>query len=176
MQCKIATSEIPSRGCRRLPEKYQALARPNRQDFAVNDAVHTESLQPQPAVDLETAAGEEIAAEDEIDRGGDLLGLPEPPERDGGGDFRERLRLHAGHHGGANESRRDRADPDVVAGELLGPGDGHGEDAGFGRAVVGLSDVARARTARDIHDDATVAETDHALGGLARAEKDSGQI
>src|SRR5262249_30743025 len=114
-------------------------------------------LHAQTAIDLEAAAGEELILENEPHRLGDFLRLAEAPERDRRSHLGQHLGTHALDHRGADEARRDRAHADAIAGQLLGPHHRHGGDPGLGGAVIGLPGVARARDARDVHNDAAAA-------------------
>src|SRR5690606_37811272 len=111
---------------------------------------HFSRSYPEPAVELENPAIQIVVLEHEGRRGGDLRGLAEPLRRDRGGELREDLGLHAGHHLGLDEPRRDRVRTDAVPRELLRPDDREGRDARLGRGVVALTEIAFARYARDV--------------------------
>src|SRR6185369_6054728 len=69
-----------------------------------------------------------------------------------------------------------RADPNPVTGQFERPDHGHRGDARLGRGVVGLTHVAEARDAGDVHDHPAAAELDHAFRSLATAQEYAGQV
>src|SRR5918998_561529 len=96
-----------------------------------------------PAVNIEGLPCDVVAVLDqEAHCAGDLFWLTEAPQGD---RLQELLSLvigDAGYHIGLYEPGADRVHGYAVAGEFLGGGLGEAEQAGFGRRVVGLADIA----------------------------------
>ncbi len=107
---------------------------------------------------------------------GDFLRLAHTLERDPGGHFFQRFRLHAQSHFGFDEARCNAGDANAVARQFLGPGHGCRSDTGLGRRVVGLTDVASAGNRRDIDDRAAVVQLDHFRRDFTGAQEHAGQV
>src|SRR6266851_4111696 len=122
------------------------------------------------------------------DHPGDLLGRAEPADRDLGPDPVQHLVRDGGHHVGGDVARGDRVDgqPDPVPGRTLRPAElednlasqglGQPEQAGLGRGVVDLADVAGLADDRGHVDDPAGAVLDHVLDRGLGHEEGAGQV
>src|SRR5690606_12918296 len=123
----------------------------------------------QAAVDRQVGTGDVVGlvGGEEGDRAGDVARLPEPADRDLRHDPLARGIGHGARHGGFDETGRDAVDGDALAGGLARQGHGEAVQAGLGRGVVGLAEVAGLAADRADVDDASEAARDHALDRVA---------
>src|SRR5436309_2281629 len=98
----------------------------------------------QAAVDRDDAAGDVagVVVGQESHRPGDLPGVAEAADGNGGDDLVEDVLGHGGHHLGVGVAGGDAVDGDAFAGDLEGEAFGEAEQSRFGGGVVGLADVA----------------------------------
>ena len=90
-------------------------------------------LHRQAAVDVDGAAVEVVALEDELHGEPDVLGQADAADRDRGDQRVARLLVHALRHRRLDHAGRDRADADAERRELARPGHGVGRERGLRR-------------------------------------------
>ena len=131
------------------------------------------------AVDVQAGAGDEAGRIGGKEHHGarDLLGLPEPADRDLRNDLGiEHFLGHGGNHLGGDLARRDGVDGDAFGGTFERQRLGETVHAGLGGRVVRLSHLPLAAVdGRDVDDAAEVACT-HAVDHLARRVEDAVEI
>ena len=112
------------------------------------------ALHRQAAVDVDGAAVEVVALEDELHGEPDVLGQADAADRDRRDQRVARLLVHALRHRRLDHARRDGADADAERRELARPRHGVRGERGLRRRVVRLAAVAVARDRRHVDDDA----------------------
>ena len=128
----------------------------------------------EPAVDGERGSVDVcgVLGHEERDRGGDLVGPPDPP----GGDGLLEVVRDVGGHVGVDDAGRHRVDGDALAPHLARERAREAEQAGLGGGVVRLARVAAlGDDGRDVHD-AAPAGLEHVVERAARAVEGAVQV
>ena len=106
----------------------------------------------------------------------DLFGFTESIGWNHALDFGEGFGFHAGDHLGGDKAGCDRSSADTVTCELLGPGHSHRGDTGFGRGVVGLSNVSFFGDAGDVDQDTFLLTQDHMTRSFTSTQECSREV
>src|SRR5215469_7271549 len=150
----------------------------------------TDSSHVQAAVDGPYLAGDVggVIGGEEPDHPRDLLGLAQPAHRNLAPDLVQHLVRDGGQHVRGDKAGRDRVDgqPDPISRRALRPGEledglfgqrlGQSEQAGLGRRVVGLADIAGLADDRGHVDDPSGTALDHVLDRRLGHEEGTGQV
>src|SRR5580693_3065521 len=172
-----ADTALPA-AARRVPRKPPIAPAPTTQIFTSFAAPAPASAHVQAAVERKVGAGGKggVIAHQPVDDGGDFIRLAEALDRYRADNLLQALRLDGTHHVGPDVTRRDGVDRHAARCDFLGKSHGEAVDAGLGRRIVGLPELATLPVDRGNVDDASPATLDHAVDHLLGDVKEGVEV